>query len=277
MITPDAHRQDAQEGRDELGPAYRLEVVRYAGGEPSVEEVEVPTEVPLTVVANGVEVATLLATPTDLRFLVLGFLFSAGMVRSASELLACRIDPVRWVADCELTRTPDPELLNKRVYTSGCGKGVMFANVVELAGRKPLEGGLRLRPAQVVELASALNRASGLYRRTRGVHTAALGVEGSVPERWFDDVGRHNAVDKAIGHALAEGVDLGRCALVCSGRTSSEILHKARRAGIPVCISRGSPTHQSVLRARDMGVTLICHAKGGGFTVYAHPERIVER
>ncbi len=260
---------------DELGPVVEMEATRYSADGVSPVEVNVPTEVPVTIVANGTEVATLMCTPTDLPHLVLGFLFSAGVIRSKEELGACRVDPVRWVAECELSRDPDVELLNRRVYTSGCGKGVMFANVAELAARRPLTTALTVTSRQIDRLASALQGASPLYRRTRGIHTAALSEAGSLPTAWFDDVGRHNAVDKAIGHGLAEGTDLGACVLLSSGRTSSEILHKARRAGIPVVMSRSVPTHQSVLRARDMGVTLIGRAKGKGFVVYAHAERVV--
>ena len=259
---------------DDLGSVFEVQATRYSPEGASPLVVSVPTEVPLTVVANDVEVATLLCTPTDLGCLVTGFLFSAGVIRSAREVHGCRIDPVRWMATCELERTPDVALLDKRVYTTGCGKGVMFANVVELAARGPLESDLSVAPEQILELASALQGASPVYRRTRGVHTAALSIGGAMPERWFDDVGRHNAVDKAIGHGMSRSVDFGRGVLITSGRTSSEILQKARRAGIPVCVSRSVPTHQSVLRARDMGVTLIGQARGGGFVVYSHADRI---
>ncbi|PKO60901.1 MAG: hypothetical protein CVU24_11065 [Betaproteobacteria bacterium HGW-Betaproteobacteria-18] len=227
---------------DELGTVFEVEATRYDAGTPTRVTLEVPTEVPLTIVANDLEIATLLCTPTDLKPMALGFLFSAGLIRNAAEVRDCDVDPMRWVVRCVLARTPDLALLDKRVYTTGCGKGVMYANVVELADRRPLESDVTVTPAQLVALADGLQGASPLYRRTRGVHTAALSVAGAMPQRWFDDVGRHNAVDKAIGHGLARFTEFGRCVLVSSGRTSSEIMQKARRAGIPVCASRSVPT-----------------------------------
>lgn len=264
------------EDSGELGTVFEVEATQYVSGDASRVTLEVPTEVPMTLVANDLEIATLLCTPTDLEFLALGFLFSAGLIRSAAEVRDCQVDPMRWVAHCELARTPDLELLEKRVYTTGCGKGVMYANVMELADRRALESDVTVTPAQLVGLAAALQGASPLYRRTRGVHTAALSVAGTMPERWFDDVGRHNAVDKAIGYGLTRSMLFERCVLVSSGRTSSEILQKARRAGIPVCASRSVPTHQSVLRARDLGVTLIGKTRGSGFVVYSHGERVAD-
>lgn len=259
---------------DELGPVFEVEGIRYSSGAFSDSTLPVPTEVPVTILANDTEVATLMCTPTDLQVMAFGFLFSAGLIRTSREILECRVDSVRWVVACQLTRTPDLALLDKRVYTSGCGKGVMYANIVELSDRRPLESQTSVTPRQIGELASALQGASPLYRRTRGVHTAALSAAGALPEHWFDDVGRHNAVDKAIGDGLRRSADFGRCVLISSGRTSAEILQKARRAGIPMCISRSVPTHQSVLRARDTGVTLVGQAVGSGFVVYSHPDRV---
>jgi FdhD protein len=259
---------------EDLGAVFEVKATRYARGSHLEVALAVPTEVPLTVNANGLEVATLLCTPTDLEAMACGFLFSAGLIHGGRELLSCQVDPTRWVADCQLARTPDLELLDKRVYTTGCGKGVMYANVVELSSRRPLQSPLSVTPQQIDGIAVALQGASPHYRRTRGVHTSALGLGGEVPERWFDDVGRHNAVDKAIGDGLLRGVDFQRCVLISSGRTSSEILQKCRLAGIPVCVSRSVPTHQSVLRALDMGVTLVGQARRGEFVVYSHGDRV---
>ncbi len=151
---------------------------------------------------------------------------------------------------------------------------MVYASAVELAARHPLHSDLRVQRSQIAAALGWLQRASQAYRDSGGVHSAALCLEGAVPERAFDDVGRHNAVDKAIGDALQRGVPLARCALLCSGRTSSDMLHKAKRAGIPVSISRGAPTHQAVLQARQMGLTLVGVVRGSSLTIYSHPERV---
>ena len=151
----------------------------------------------------------------------------------------------------------------------------MFASAVELAGRHPIESGLTITAAGVHELAAWLQHCSALYRETGGIHSAALSAAGSIPQRHFDDIGRHNAVDKAIGAGLFSGSDFSRMVLICSGRTSSEILHKARRAAIPIIIARGAPTNQTILKAREMGITVVGFARGSAFTVFSHPERIV--
>lgn len=85
---------------------------------------------------------------------------------------------------------------------------------------------------------------------------------------------RHCAVDKVIGRRLLAGGGFDGTVLVCSGRISSDVLHKARRAGIAIVVARGGPTHQAVLRAREQGITLIGFARGADFTVYSRADRI---
>jgi len=260
---------------DQLGPSAPVSVVRFRDGAFTTVEQIVATEVPLTILANDVEVATLLCTPSNLKELAAGFLFTSGVINIAAQLLDCRIDTVRWTAECTVDRTPDPALFNKRLYTSGCGRGTMFASAVELAGRHPIESAQTVAAAHIHDLAVWLQHCSSLYRETGGIHSAALSAAGATPAGAFDDIGRHNAVDKVIGAGLLAGTDFSTVVLICSGRTSSEILHKVRRAAIPIAIARGAPTNQTVLKARDMGITVVGFARGGGFTVFSHPERIV--
>jgi FdhD protein len=205
---------------------------------------------------------------------LLSFMYSSGFIASFNEVNELHVDSQRWVVTCSLARTPDPDLLTRRVYTAGCGKGVMYADLSELASRGPLQSPLQVDAGSIVKLATWLQHCSALYRDTGTVHSAALSIAGAAPQAAIDDVGRHNAVDKVIGEHLMRAAGFADVVLICSGRISSEILHKARKAGIPMVVARGAPTHQAVLRARDMGVTVVGFARGGRFTVYSHSERI---
>jgi len=264
----------AEEGDDEFGPSTPVHVLRVKDGAVERRIQRIATEVPFTVVANETELATMLCSPSDLEALTCGFLFASGFIRSADELLGCVIDTTRWVAHAELARPPDPDLIRRRVYTSGCGKGVMYGSLVELSSRHLPPADLGVTVSQVTACAAWLQRASELYRSTGGVHTAALCEPGAEPQVTMDDIGRHNAVDKVIGWGLQHACEFSGRILITSGRVSSEILHKAARAGIVIIVARGAPTHQSILRAREAGITVIGFARGTGFTVYAHEERI---
>jgi len=259
----------------EPGPSAEFEVVRVREDTSERRQQQVATEVPFTIIANEVELATLLCTPANLEDFTCGFLFTSGFIRNAKEILSYVLDPKRWSAHVELERPPDPEIASKRLYTSGCGKGVMYANVVELSSRRPPLAEISLERAQVRAAAKWLQTSSELYRSTGGVHTAALSDGADEPVVSMDDIGRHNAVDKVIGWALRNGQELLRMVLITSGRVSSEILHKAARAGMAIIVARGAPTHQAVLRAKESGITIIGFARGSGFTVYSHEHRVV--
>jgi len=259
---------------DDLGPTVELDVLKVGRDGSAWVKQSVATEVPFTIVANDVEVATMLCTPTHLNELVHGFLHSSGFIKSASEVHRCNIDTKRWMARVDIEHTPDTSIVDKRLLTPGCGKGVMYANATELSARLPIESKLSIASKQISDIAHWLQHVSPLYRSTGGIHAAALSIAGETPTDCIDDIGRHNAVDKVIGRGLIDAVDFSACIIVTSGRVSSEILHKSKRCGCPAIIARGAPTHQTVLRARDMGVTIIGFARGGEFRVYSREERI---
>jgi len=120
-----------------------------------------------------------------------------------------------------------------------------------------------------------LARCSDLHKKTGGVHSAAVSINNAMPEFHIDDIGRHNAVDKVIGTLLQNKTETENLMLLGTGRISSEILHKARRLSIPVLASRGAPTHQSILLAQEMGMTIVGFVRSSNFAVFTHPERIV--
>jgi len=251
-----------------------MDIVKVTAEGPRMETDVVATEVPVTIMVDGLEIATLMGTPEHLDDLARGFLFTSGLMQRSGDFLGCEVDEAHWVVYARLGHKVEPSQLFRRTFTSGCGKGVMFSSPLELAGRSPLSAGFAIAGVRVQELANWFRRHSDLHHATGGVHTVALSVDGADPELIRDDVGRHNAADKVVGRALAMGVDLERTLLVTSGRISSEIVHKTRRAGIPVLVSLGAPTHQAVLLAHDLNLTLIGFARQNRFSIFAAPERI---
>ena len=116
---------------------------------------------------------------------------------------------------------------------------------------------------------------SDTWRRTGGVHCAVLFCDGAFVTRACD-IGRHNAIDKVIGHATLRGLDRSACILGCTGRQPSGMVAKAANAGIPIVVSRAASTDRGILTAEEAGLTLICFSRGERFTIYTHPERVPE-
>ena len=138
-----------------------------------------------------------------------------------------------------------------------------------------------LTPARVGELPDRLREGQAVFEKTGGVHAAALFAVGDDPDAepellvTREDVGRHNAVDKVIGWAMAErGLPLSRTVLQVSARASFELVQKSAMAGIPMMSAVSAPSALAVDYGRTSGVTVIGFNRAGRFNVYSHPERI---
>lgn len=259
-----------------IGEMIPFTITRFKDNSLSEEDTHVSSEVPLTFEVNGREIATLMCTPSHLKAFAYGFLFTSGFITSADDIIAFSLDETRWRADIEVKNLVDPDLLGQRVYTSGCGKGVMYTSMMELSSRHPIQSDVQIHGKDIIEVIRWLQHCSDLHRITGGVHSASASFEGRIPDFFIDDIGRHNAVDKVLGTLLLEKTDCSRVMLACTGRISSEIVHKARRLDIPVLASRGAPTHQSILLAQEMGITLVGFIRPTNFAVFTHARRILE-
>ncbi len=129
--------------------------------------------------------------------------------------------------------------------------------------------------AELLDLPERLRDHQKAFDKTGGLHAAAL-FDATTGELRVvrEDVGRHNAVDKAVGHCLLRGIPLERTMLLCSGRLSYEMVTKVIRVGIPVLASVSTPTALAVRLAERFGLTVVGYLRGSRMTVYTHPERI---
>lgn len=241
------------------------------------EEIEQPViiEMPVTVNVNGEELVTLLTTPERLDYMAIGFLWSEGVINTKDEITKLVVDEAKGIVWIDITKDPQfiKDLMFKRLITSGCGKGTTFYNVVDSVSAKPVTGDVTITPSEIIELMGVFQSASKLHKETHGVHAAALcGPSGIIMFR--EDIGRHNAVDKILGQCLMDDITLDDKVVLTSGRTSSEVLLKTAKKGIPVLVSRTSPTDLAVRLADKLNVTLVGFVRGGSMTVYTHDERV---
>jgi FdhD protein len=236
---------------------------------------DISEEVPLTIEVNGDELATLLCSPDHLENLVTGFLFTSGVISDSRALKSLVIDTERFNARAEI-EDDGSEFVFKRVYTSGCGKGVIFHNPMDVIHKTRLEEGFVLRAAEISWLMKEFIKGSPEHTKTRGVHSGALASRGRILI-FRDDIGRHNALDKVIGEALTKGLDFAETIMFTTGRISSEILSKALRCRIPVLAALGSPTNQAVKLARVVNLTLVGQVKGSRMDVYSGEARLLSK
>jgi FdhD protein len=227
----------------------------------------VPNEMALTISVNRQELVTILCTPTKLNCLVLGFLYVEGIISGMDDVETMKVCEEESLADVMLSN-PEYKLPKQRTLTSGCGGGTTFKTQ-----EQEVHSDLVVTPKEVLSLMKQLQKKMVMYRTCGGVHTSALSDKKNLLVV-AEDIGRHNTLDKIQGECLLRGLSTGDRFLLCTGRVSSEMLLKAARMQAPVVVSRHSTTGRAISLARDLGITLVSHARGYRLSVYSHPERL---
>jgi len=238
--------------------------VTVRGGRVSEVAGDVVREQPLTIHVNGEKFLTLLCSPMMLDALVVGYLWMEKVIGGLEEIVRVEVSAVDGRADVTLTHAVT--LPTERILTSGCGGGITFRIDHRLFPR--LASAVRVRPTDLADGMKQLFDAATHYKRSRGIHGAALS-DGSQLLVVAEDVGRHNAVDKIKGQALLDGIPTTDRILLSTGRISSEMLLKAARMGVPVVASRTSPTEMAVALAEQLNVTVCGYVRPDGLNVYA--------
>lgn len=242
-------------------------------------------EEPLEIRLAGMAFTVTMRTPGHDEDLVAGLLHAEGVIRGAESIdviaryrgpggepVAGNVINVILKADLHVARE---RLRRSLVSSSACGVcGKVSIEAIRTASG-PVFSTATVAPALFPRLAAALAAAQPTFQSTGGLHAAALfDLEGRLLVL-REDVGRHNAVDKVVGHMLRIGnFPLADCILMVSGRTSFEIMQKAWRARIPIVAAVSAPSSMAVQMARAADITLVGFLRGGGFNVYAGTHRV---
>ena len=275
-------------------PSVGREIVRVQDGawvgDVDTLAAEEPLEIRLLCEVDGQtqrqSLAITMRTPGDDFELVAGFLRGEGVIAGREDVLDIsycldeaeeqRLNVVtvtlRGGLDLDLAR------LERHFYTTSscgvCGKAALDA--LDIQGCQVLPPGPTVRAVVIRTLPDALRRAQAVFRRTGGLHASGLfDLEGRLLDL-REDVGRHNALDKLVGHQLLRGRDrLDDCVLLLSGRASFELLQKALVARIPVVAAIGAPSSLAAELAASFNITLLGFVRSEGFNIYAGAERVV--
>lgn len=234
-----------------------------------------PSERPITIYMNDVEVATVQATPADLEEMAIGFMVSEGLMFDRDNLTCIEVDRKRGMVYVTTEeRVPDDLVHKTRYVTSGCGKGITFSSVGHARGLAPVTSEMTIDSERLYEMMGQMARAAEQYRDSGGTHACALGRDGGVV-CVREDVGRHNALDKLLGRAFLDRIPTDDAVLLTTGRISYEMAVKAAKARVPIVVSRTAVTDLAADIAGELGITLVGYARGGKLVVYTRPERVL--
>lgn len=264
--------------------ARAANIVRYRNGQLlSDEPDEVAAEEPLEIRVEGRSIAVVMRTPGHDRELAAGFALTEGIVRNSSELFeitSClTTDPSSGnVVEIVLTDPGrfDATRLSRHVFSSSscgiCGKATIEAAMQQFPA---IATAPAVEAKVLLQLPEKLAGEQETFQRTGGLHACALFDANGELLVIREDVGRHNALDKLIGHQLlANRLPLGNCILLLSGRVSFEMTQKALAAGIAIIAAISAPTSLAIEFARANNQTLIGFLRGETMNVYAGEERI---
>jgi FdhD protein len=268
------------------GPVERRRLLRVRDHEAREDDDWVVVEEPLEIRVGGEPLAILMRTPGEDVELAAGFALTEGVVRRGADLGTIRHcdDKAGGPGEggtnvVEIGLVPgvafDRDGLRRQLIASAacgiCGRATLDA-LADRAG--PNRSSMRVPRSLIASLPDRLAQAQGVFRRTGALHAAALFDAEGRALAVREDVGRHNAVDKVIGRAILEGLDLPSTILVVSGRTSFEILQKAAVASVPIVCAVSGPTTLAIDTARAFNITLVNFVRPGGMNVASCPERL---
>ena len=243
----------------------------------------------LEIYVNEQLVARLVCTAEDLENLVIGRLVTEGIIRDAEEIeqfylcesgnrarvflkgnvkfkpkeaeepTCCTDNHVYLKREEDVAAQTEEPAVQTEEPSALPGQGNSATNEERLCGAFHAE--------RIFKIVKAFADDSALHRSTGGTHSCLLTVEDRIVYR-TEDIGRHNALDKAIGYAFRQKLDLSKCIVFTTGRVPTDMVRKAVTAGLPVLVSKAVPTIDAVEMAKESGLTLICRAWPDSFEVY---------
>lgn len=251
-------------------------VLRLVRGEAEFYQDQLAEEVPVALVYNGLSHAVMLASPDKLEDMGLGFSLSEGILEECSELYDIEISPACDGVEVrmEISARRFAALKERRrnlAGRTGCGLcGVDSLEAVNRVAHKVEKRGPPVAPQAVADALVQMQEMQDLHRATGAVHGVAwVSTEGKVLAL-REDVGRHNALDKLIGHMVAAGIDPATGFALTTSRTSYEMVQKSVAFGIGMLVAVSAPTALAVRLAKDYNLTLGGFARGNRLVVYSH-------
>ena len=238
----------------------------------------VAEERPLDIYVSKKHYATIFCSPSNLKELTVGHLLSEGILKSVEEIEELHVSVDK--ATCKVKLKPSVNIekrvifskLSSRVIRSACGSTSPYP----FSFRHPkVRSNLTVQAKTILDCVNRLNSNAKIFRKTGGVHVAAIYSIDGVSKALAEDVGRHNAVDKAIGAGVLEQIDFSECFLALSGRLTGDIILKAATMQLPIVASLAAAINSGIAIAKDAELTLIGFVRGKRMNIYNSPERIL--
>ncbi|MGA0561958.1 formate dehydrogenase accessory sulfurtransferase FdhD [Ancylobacter sp. VNQ12] len=267
-----------------IPPVVRVARLAVGPSRATAGERAIPEETPVAIVHNGSTYAVMMATPSDLEDFGYGFSLTEGVIGQLSDVESIEtleFDDEDGVVGVEVRLWINAEragqmVARRRQIAGPTGCGLCGVESLELAVKpaRAVGEGRRFTAADISRAIAALPPAQTLNHQTRAVHAAAFWEPGTGLVAVREDVGRHNALDKLVGHLVREGRNASGGIVLLTSRVSIEMVQKTAMLGASVLVAVSAPTALAVRTAQAAGITLAAIARDDGFEVFTHPHRI---
>lgn len=239
-------------------------------------EQNLAVEEPLEIYVNGQLAATIFSTPVMQREQVYGYLLDEGIISNVEQIESMDLREGR--VRVRLSFDPSLKLMAANTYkviTTACGLwNPEFARLLDRIDKPYVRSNYALKANELFRMLDDFNQRPEIWKATGATHSAGLYEEGRLVG-YGEDVGRHNAVDKAIGQAAQVKANFGKCVAFSTGRQPADMILKAARVGVPILVSSTSVIYSGVYAARKTNVTLAGLARESSLRIYAGKERIL--
>ncbi len=239
------------EERDANAPYLSFSCTEMTESDSSTIDVDVIVEKEYHLFSNGVRLASFFATPDHLKELAVGFLICEGFAETKHKI-SVKLEGQKLLCETNV-------------------------DIDYLPGHRAFDvpGDIQVSRKTIFDMVAHLKKDASVWRRTGGTHSALIcDLQGEII-CFFEDVSRSCAVDKAVGSAILQGIDLSGCILVVTGRASETMVSKAINACIPIFVTKAAPMSRGIELARDVGLTLIAFVRYPGLYIYSNKQRVL--
>ena len=240
------------------------------------EKIDIPIieEKPITLFLNNQEIVTMMTIGDYPEYLSIGYLYNQGMLKNYADIKKIEYHKdLKTIVVRTHSKTNFEKKLKKKVNTSGCAQGTVFGDLFEEIENIKLNKKNKITNNQLLNLSKKINMEPSLYLKVGAIHGCVLCQEDK-PLYYFEDVGRHNAVDKIAGLILEKKINTENMSFYTSGRLTSEMVIKCIKMKIPILLSRSGFTSWAVEIARKKDLTMIGRLRGKRFNILSGSHRI---
>lgn len=253
---------------------YEIEILDERGRRSTIE---IPAERPLTLYVDGRELVTLMTLGAAPEALVLGYLRNQRLVKNLEDILSVHID---WAAETAVIETRNgianiESRTAQKVITTGCGQGSVFGGLMDEIELIHLPSDARLQQATVYKVVDTFRSQQSIYKKAGSVHGCGLFDKNGDLMYFFEDVGRHNAVDIIAGLMWLDAVEGKDKVFYTTGRLTSEMVIKGAQMGLSFLLSRSGATQMGHMVAERVGSTLLTRCTGQHFLVLTGHDQLV--